>query len=154
MFAAPSLDVAKDKRWNRRLMASQLTQGIMLGESIPRLAGRMRRVTGSNHATAVRIARTAATGAENAGRVASYKRARGMGIKLKQEWVAALDGRTRHSHRQLDGERREVGEAFSNGCRFPGDPQARYAEVCNCRCTLIAAVDGVDTSDGAGCRRA
>lgn len=148
MFAAPSLDVAKDKRWNRRLMASQLTQGIMLGESIPGLAARMRRVTGSNYATAVRTARTAATGAENAGRVASYRRAQGMGIKLRQEWVAALDGRTRHSHRQLDGERREVGEAFSNGCRFPGDPQARYAEVCNCRCTLVAAVDGVDTSDG------
>jgi hypothetical protein len=56
--------------------------------------------------------------------------------------------RTRHScscsHRQLDGERREVGKKFSNGCRYPGDPQAAYAEICNCRCTLVAAVDGID----------
>ena len=58
----------------------------------------------------------------------------------------ALDIRTRHSHRQLDGERREVGEKFSNGCRYPGDPQTPHAEVCNCRCTLVAAVDGVDQS--------
>ena len=58
----------------------------------------------------------------------------------------ALDIRTRHSHRQLDGERREVGGTFSNGCRYPGDPQAPYAEVCNCRCTLVAAVDGIDQS--------
>ena len=67
-----------------------------------------------------------------------------MGIKLKQEWLATLDGRTRHSHRQLDGERREVGKRFSSGCRYPGDPQAAYAEICNCRCTLVAAVDGID----------
>lgn len=63
-----------------------------------------------------------------------------------REWLATLDARTRHSHRQLGGERREVGEKFSNGCRYPGDPQAPYAEVCNCRCTLVAAVDGVDQS--------
>ena len=92
----------------------------------------------------MRWARTYTTAAENAGRVASYERAQKMGIKLKQEWLATLDGRTRHSHRQLDGERREVGKRFSNGCRYPGDPQAAYAEICNCRCTLVAAVDGID----------
>ncbi len=148
MFAAPALDVAKDAAWNRKLMASQLTQGILLGESIPKLAKRMQRVMGSNYAAAVRTARTATTGAENAGRVASYKRAQAMGIKLEQEWLATLDGRTRHTHRQLDGERREVGQAFSNGCRYPGDPQARGSEIYNCRCTLAAAIDGVDASDG------
>ena len=92
----------------------------------------------------MRWARTYTTAAENAGRVASYERAQGMGIKLKQEWLATLDNRTRHSHRQLDGEKREVGKRFSNGCRYPGDPQAAYAEICNCRCTLVAAVDGID----------
>ena len=30
---------------------------------------------------------------------------------------------------------------------FPGDPTAKAYLVYNCRCTLIAAVDGVDTSD-------
>ena len=37
-----------------------------------------------------------------------------------------------------------MGEKFSNGCRYPGDPQAPYAEICNCRCTLVVAVDGID----------
>lgn len=122
-------------------------RNILLGESIPKLAKRIQRVTGSNYAAAVRTARTATTGAENAGRVESYKRAQAMGIKLKQEWLATLDGRTRHTHRQLDGEVREVGQAFSNGCRYPGDPQARGSEIYNCRCTLAAAIDGVDASD-------
>lgn len=147
LFSVPALDVAKDVAWNRRLMASQLTQGVLLGESIPKMARRVQSVTGSNIATATRTARTAVTGAENAGRVSSYERAKGMGIKLKHEWVATLDGRTRHSHRKLDGEKAEVGGTFPNGCRFPGDPTARYAEICNCRCTLVAAVEGFETDD-------
>lgn len=147
LFHVPALDVAKDVAWNRRLMASQLTQGVLLGESIPKMARRVQSVTGSNMATATRTARTAVTGAENAGRVSSYRAAKDMGISLKQEWVAALDNRTRHSHRQLDGEKAEVGVTFSNGCRFPGDPQGRYAEICNCRCTLVAAVEGFETDD-------
>lgn len=67
-----------------------------------------------------------------------------MGISLKQEWVATLDNRTRHSHRQLDGEKVDVGAKFSNGCRFPGDSDAPYAETMNCRCTLVAVIDGID----------
>ena len=145
----PSVNVAKDMAWNRKLVASQLTQGVLLGESIPKMARRVQRVTGSNYATAVRAARTTVTGAENAGRVHSYQRAKDMGIKLQKEWLATLDGRTRHSHRQLDGQRvpNEPGAKFDNGCRYPGDPQGRYEEICNCRCTLVAAIEGVDTSD-------
>ena len=70
-----------------------------------------------------------------------------MGIKVRKEWLATLDGRTRHSHAMLDGEKVDNEKKFSNGCMFPGDPNGPAAEVYNCRCTLIAAVDGVDTSD-------
>lgn len=143
-----SHDVAKDAMWNRKLLADQITQGVMLGESIPKIAARVARVTGQNVAGAARVARTSVTAAECAGRVDSYARAKSMGIDLKQEWLATLDTRTRRSHRKLDGEKVDVGATFSNGCRYPGDPQAPYGEICNCRCTLIAAVEGVDYSDG------
>lgn len=143
-----SHDVAKDAVWNRKLLADQITQGVMLGESIPKIAARVARVTGQNVAGAARVARTSVTAAECAGRVDSYARAKSMGIDLKQEWLATMDTRTRRSHRKLDGEKVDVGGTFSNGCRYPGDPQAPYGEICNCRCTLIAAVEGVDYSDG------
>lgn len=143
-----SHDVAKDAIWNRGLLADQITQGVMLGESIQKIAARVARVTGQNVAGAARVARTSVTAAECAGRVDSYRRAKSMGIDLKQEWLATLDTRTRRSHRKLDGEKVDVGSTFSNGCRYPGDPQAPYGEICNCRCTLIAAVEGVDYSDG------
>ncbi len=148
LIALPALNVAKDLAWNRKLLASQLTQGVLLGESIPKLAKRVQRVTGSNYAAAVRTARTAVTGAENAGRVESYRRANAMGIKLQKEWLATLDGRTRHTHRKLDKAKAPDTGTFENGCRFPGDPQGPYSEICNCRCTLVAAIDGID-QDGA-----
>ena len=87
--------------WNRRLIANQITQGVLLGESIPKIAKRMQDVTGSNRAAAVRLARTSTTAAENAGRVDSYKRAKGLGIKVQQEWVATLDLRTRSTQDEL-----------------------------------------------------
>ena len=107
-----------------------------------------KRITTMSRDSAIRTARTAVTGAQNAGRMDSYAAAEKMGIKLKKEWLATLDARTRHSHAMLDGEQVAQDKKFSNGCRFPGDPQGPPWEIYNCRCTLIAAVDGIDTSDG------
>lgn len=134
----------KDLRWNKKKIQSELLQGILQGESIIILAQRMQNVTNSNYSNAVRYARTMFTGAENAGRVNAYKRAENMGIEMEQQWVATLDGRTRHSHRQLDGEKIPVGGTFSNGCRFPGDPNGSPSEVYNCRCTLISQIKGLE----------
>jgi hypothetical protein len=63
-----------------------------------------------------------------------------MGIKVKKEWVATLDGRTRHSHGMADGQRVEIDGKFKVGAselRYPGDPQGAAEEVYNCRCTMV-----------------
>lgn len=143
-FKVPKIDNAKDRVWNRQQFTNAITQGILQGKSVDRIVESTEHLFGKNEAAAVRAARTAVTGAENAGRVSSYQRAERLGIKLKQEWLATLDVRTRSSHIQLDGEKIEVGEKFSNGLRFPGDPDGDGSEVYNCRCTLIAAVDGIE----------
>ena len=147
MLPKPKVDIPKDKRWNKRHIREQITQGILQGESIPKIAKRLEKVTDMDRSAAIRNARTATTGAQNLGRIDSYKRAKEMGIGLRQEWLATLDGRTRHTHRQLDGKKVEVGEKFPNGCRYPGDPQGPAEEVYNCRCTLVAALDNLDQSD-------
>lgn len=145
LLKAPSLDKNKDLRWNKQNFQSAITQGILQGEDVRKIAKRVALgTTKKDRNAAIRNARTATTNAENAGRSDSYKRAEKMGIKLKQVWLAALDGRTRDSHRKLDGEKIPVGGKFSNGLRFPGDPQGAAHEVWNCRCTLIAEVDGVN----------
>lgn len=143
----PEVDKRKDMAWNRRQLANAITKGVLMGDSIPKIAARVQDVAASDRAWATRTARTAVTAAENAGRAASYARAEQMGIKLRQEWVATIDGRTRHSHRMLDGERIEVGGVFSNGCRYPGDPSAPYVETANCRCTMVAVVEGYEQDE-------
>lgn len=150
LLKAPSLDKNKDLRWNKQNFQSAITQGILQGEDTRKIAKRVALGTSKkDRNAAVRNARTATTNAENAGRSDSYKRAKEMGIKMMQVWLATLDGRTRDSHRSLDGEKIPVGDKwhhpkFSNGLRFPADPQGAAHEVWNCRCTLIAEVGGVD----------
>jgi len=143
----PSPKVAKDKRWNRQHIQSAVLQGILTGEPMGDIAQRLLSVAKMTESAAIRNARTAVTGAENAGRIDSYIRAQNMGIKMKQVWMATLDSRTRDSHAMMDGEKRDPGKEFSNGCRYPGDPEGKPGEIYNCRCTLVAEVEGSDAYD-------
>lgn len=146
LLPKPRVDIPKDRRWNRQHIRDQITQGVLQGDSIPNIAKRLQKVAQMDKAAAIRNARTAVTGAENAGRVDGYKRAQEMGIDLQQEWLASLDMKTRHSHRQMDGVKVNVGQKFPNGLRYPGDPEGPPEEVYNCRCTLVAALTGFDAS--------
>lgn len=136
-----------DLEYGKKQITKSVTSSILQGKSVKHMADDLqKRITTMSRDSAIRTARTAVTGAQNAGRMDSYAAAQKMGIKLKKEWLATLDSRTRHSHAALDGKRVAQDKKFSNGCRFPGDPQGPPWEIYNCRCTLIAAVDGVDTS--------
>src|SRR5574344_1025792 len=140
------IDVPKDLRWNKQKIQSAVTQGILHGEPIDKIANRLQQVTDMNRNAAVRNARTAATGAENAGRKDTYDEAASKGIKLRKEWLATLDSRTRDAHQQLDGQQVAEDKPFKSefgDIMYPGDPSADPANVYNCRCTMIAIVDSV-----------
>lgn len=137
-----------DLAYGKKQISASVTSSILQGKSIPRIAKDLQtRMPEMNKSSAIRTARTAVTGAQNAGRMDSYVAAEKMGIKVRKEWLATIDGRTRHSHAMLDGEVVDKDKKFENGCMFPGDPNGPPWEVYNCRCTLIAAVDGVETSN-------
>lgn len=138
----------KDLKWNKQKINSVILQGILQGSRMDEIAKNLSRVTDGNYKAAVRNARTATTGAQSAGRVDGYKRAQDMGIDLEQEWMATIDGKTRHEHRQLHGMRVKVGEPFEvDGVkiRYPGDPQAPGYLIYNCRCTVIGKIKGFET---------
>ena len=133
--------IAKNKQWNTPKLRSALTHAIVQGDSIPKLSKKVEEICGSNKAIATRNARTMMTGARNAGTLAAYVRSEQNGMHIQKQWMAALDERTRVSHRHLDGEIKPVNEKFSNGLMHPGDTKGRPAEVYNCRCTMVPIVN-------------
>lgn len=141
----PKVDIPKDLRWNQQHIQSAITQGILQGKSIPQIAKNLQSVTGMDERAAIRNARTAMTGAQNAGRLDSMKRAQARGIGVKKGWLATLDHVTRDSHVDLDGEVQELDRPFSNGLMFPGDASGIPAEVYNCRCRLTHEYDKYKT---------
>ena len=144
---AQKLAKHKELRWEEQHVQSVVLQSILQGESLEQTAKRFTQLTEMNYRQSVRYARTATTGAQNAGRVDGYKRAEKLGVDMKQVWLATLDSRTRHEHRVLDGQEVDVGEPFiMDGfkIKYPGDPAAPAHLLFNCRCTVIAKVKGVD----------
>lgn len=141
-----------DLAYGKKQISASVTSSILQGKSIPNIAKDLQtRIHDMNKASAIRTARTAVTGAQNAGRMDSYVAAEKMGIKLKKSWLATIDGRTRHEHALLDGQTVDTDKPFKvDGYElmFPGDPSGPAHLTYNCRCTLIAAVDGIDTSNG------
>lgn len=135
-YPDPQIDYA----WSKKQITSAITQGILQGESIPKLAKRIgKKLESSNTASMVRCARTAMTGAQNFGRIQAMHNAQGMGIDVEKLWIATLDGKTRDSHRDLDGQLAKVDEPFHSllgDIMFPGDPNAAPANVWQCRCSL------------------
>lgn len=140
----------KDKLWNKQVIQSVAVQGILQGETIPDIATRLANaVCDSNYKAAVRNARTMCTGAQNAGRIDAHDRARALGCVIDDYWMSVHDNRTRTSHRYMDMEKRDEEGYFSNGCRFPGDPDGIPSEVYNCRCTILGVPRGFEKEIGA-----
>lgn len=139
------LDPAKDIPWNMKAINSEVLQGVLQGDSMEDIAKRIATVQKMNKAAAIRSARTIVTGAENKGRLDSYKRAEADGVILEKEWIATSDKRTRDWHNELDGQTRPINKPFENAIgkiMFPGDPSADGANVYNCRCSMSAVIKG------------
>lgn len=133
------------------LMAGQVSQGVNLGEGIPKLAARVDNVLSTtaserwpNRATVV--ARTESIGARNAGRFDAFRAvAEEADEELEKMWLATSDSRTRPTHRLADGQRAPLDGKFTVGgfgLAFPGDPTGPAQEVIQCRCTMLLVEPG------------
>lgn len=139
-----AFDKAKDKAWNSRHVTSAVTQAVLQGQTIPQLAASIAGIAAMDRRAAMKAARTAMTSAHSLGKLKGYERAADMGIDVEKQWLAALDSRTRGSHRHLDGEVVGLDAEFSNGLKYPGDPDGPASEVYNCRCTLVPVIGDVE----------
>ena len=140
------VDGKRDVRWNTKKVNSALVQGIIQGESIPKIAKRLENICGMNKDSAKRNARTAVTGAHNSGRQDCMDKMAKDGVILQKEWLATTgDSRTRDAHLELHHVIVDHDKPFENSIgriMFPGDPNAHPANVYNCRCALATIVKG------------
>lgn len=150
----------EDMRWNMAKIQDCVEKAIVQGKPIPEIASSLQTVSDMDRNAAVRTSRTMMTSAQNAGRYDSYYRCDDMGIDLTLEWTSTLDGRTRTSHRYLNGKRRNIGEPFEVDdevaghvkIMYPGDMGGKAYKVpqgmlWNCRCTIVAWVKGFEPSE-------
>ena len=128
------------------LVFAELSDGTNAGESLDQLAARVDRVltyTDSerwpNRARV--IAQTENTRAYGVGTLAAgMEQSRVTGRLLRKRWDTEQDSRVRESHREVDGQVRDLGMPwYVDGfpLLFPGDPMGPPETVINCRCDLV-----------------
>ncbi len=146
LFPTYKLIKQKDIKYNIQKIRESIISGLLQGKSINKIAKDLQNIANMNRNSAILHAQTAVTGAENAGRQQGFENAKEMGVKFKRKWISTLDSRTRHSHRVLDGQLRDVDKPFDSPLgeiMYPGDINANPANVWRCRCSLGVQIEGI-----------
>ena len=129
--------LGEDVELLKKRIANNLSRGIATASEYKVIARNIAADSNVGFNRAMRIARTEGGRISNESAYDASIAAKEKGADVLKSWDAALDGRTRDSHRQVDGEIRELDEPFSNGMMYPSDPAGGAAEVVNCRCALL-----------------
>ncbi len=120
-------------------LKSTLREGVAAGESIPKLRKRVEHVFDvADRSRAIKIARTETASAANRGSLEAYRQS---GVVAKKEWIAAMDERTRDSHRGVGTVKLDEKFTLGSGVQTDGPGQSGVAsEDVLCRCTTGAIV--------------
>lgn len=121
----------------KKRIASQVSRGISSGMSYAQVAQQLEGCSKFGYNRAITIARTEGHRIQTTATMDAMTAAKEKGADVVKQWDSTLDDVTRESHRQVDGEIRELDKPFSNGLDFPGDPEGGPAEVICCRCALL-----------------
>lgn len=121
----------------KKTITQEISRGIASSMTYRDIARNISNVSGSGYTNAKRIVVTEGNRIQNTASRNAAMDAKAHGADLVKMWDSTLDGKTRPSHRAVDGQIREMNERFSNGLDRPGDSSAPAAEVVNCRCKEI-----------------
>lgn len=121
----------------KKSITQEVSRGIATGLSYSDIARNISNAAKAPLSRAKTIARTEGHRIQVTSTADAQKAAKAKGADVVKQWDAALDSKTRPSHRRVDGEIRELDEKFSNGLMQPGDSAGGAAEVVNCRCALL-----------------
>ena len=121
----------------KKAVTQEISRGIATGLGYDDIARNIANATRAPFSRTKTIARTEGHRIQQTSTADAQQAAKDRGADVVKQWDATLDGKTRESHRMVDGEIRELDEKFSNGLMYPGDPNGGAAEVINCRCASL-----------------
>lgn len=123
----------------KKAIRQEITRGIASNMSNAEIARNISNVTKAPLARAKTIVRTENHRIQQSAAYDAQKASKASGADVVKQWDSTLDGRTRPTHRQLDGQIQEIDKPFKMGgmeAMFPGD-FGDPAEDCNCRCVSL-----------------
>lgn len=133
------LEVKRITKTTLRDVRKVIDEGVAEGLSERQIAAKIRAVSAvfaGNRAQT--IARTETHSSSN---VAAQATAEATGLNMRRQWVSSKGERTRHTHREADGQIVGMNENFTVGgasLRYPGDQLAGSPrETINCRCAVV-----------------
>lgn len=135
LYQALGVDTKKLKR----TISSEITRGIASGLPHSEIARNIAAYARAPLSRAKTIVRTESHRISEASRHDAQVAAKGKGANVVKQWDSTLDGKTRKTHRKLDGQIREIDEPFEmdgKKAMYPGD-FGDPAEDCNCRCIAV-----------------
>jgi SPP1 gp7 family putative phage head morphogenesis protein len=118
--------------------SSAIQRGIEEGLGVEQTADIIRDQYGYNQSRSETIARTEIGNVIEDSRNAAFE---SLGVE-KTIWVSARDPKVRPTHEEsFNPDPVKLGDTFPNGLRYPNDPLGDAADVINCRCIAIPAVE-------------
>ena len=118
----------------------EISRGIAQSLSYQEISRNIKNTTNVDYNKSLRIAKTEGHRIQCESAYNVQVRAKQKGADIVKQWDSTLDGKTRPSHRMLDGQIVDVDDYFKSDsgykALYPGDFGVP-SEDCNCRCILL-----------------
>lgn len=127
------------------VLQDAVAEGVGIDEMRRRLKGYF---ADASDYRAERIARTEVVSSSNAANLAAYQIS---GLVDGKEWLSVQDGKTRDTHRAMDGQSVGISDDFSSPSGAKGQGPGLFGrpeEDINCRCTLVPRLEGKESPAG------
>ena len=118
----------------------EISRGIAQGLSYQEMARNIKNITNVDYNKTLRIAKTEGHRIQQEATYNVQKRAIEKGADVVKQWDSTLDGKTRPTHRMLDGQIVGVDEYFKSESGYKALYPGGFgvpSEDCNCRCVLL-----------------
>ena len=129
-----------DSKALKKSIQREISVGLSSGATYAEITRNISFATGAPLSRAKTIVRTEGHRVQQASSADARDAAKAQGCSVVKQWDSTLDGKTRDTHRELDGQIRESDKPFESSsgrkARYPGD-FGDPAEDCNCRCVAL-----------------